>query len=47
MRNLLASVRVEGGSRRISVDERRWQAMLDIQALLAEYLRHIGDPPEE
>jgi pSer/pThr/pTyr-binding forkhead associated (FHA) protein len=47
MRNLLASVRVEGGSRRISVDERRWQAMLDIQALLSEYLRRIGEPPEE
>lgn len=47
MRNLLASVRVEGGSRRISVDERRWQAILDIQALLADYLRKIGEPPED
>jgi hypothetical protein len=47
MRNLLASVRAEGGNRRISVDERRWQALLDIQALLAEYLRRIGEPPEE
>ncbi|HVX10045.1 MAG TPA: FHA domain-containing protein [Pirellulales bacterium] len=47
LRNLLGSVRAEGGSRRISVDERRWQALLDVQALLAEYLRHIGEPPEE
>jgi pSer/pThr/pTyr-binding forkhead associated (FHA) protein len=47
LRNLLASVRAEGGSRRISVDERRWQALLDIQALLAQYLRAIGEPPEE
>lgn len=47
MRNLLVSVRVEGGSRRISVDERRWQAILDIQALLADYLRKIGEPPED
>ena len=47
MRNLLASVRAEGGSRRISVDERRWQAILDIQSLLAEYLRRIGEPPDE
>ena len=47
LRNLLASVRAEGGTRRISVDERRWQALLDMQALLAEYLRRIGEPPEE
>lgn len=47
LRNLLASVHTEGGSRRVSVDERRWQALLDLQSLLAEYLRHIGDPPDE
>jgi pSer/pThr/pTyr-binding forkhead associated (FHA) protein len=47
LRNLLASVRTEGSSRRITIDERRWQALLDIQSLLAEYLRRIGEPPQE
>ncbi|HVA44966.1 MAG TPA: FHA domain-containing protein [Pirellulales bacterium] len=47
LRNLLASVRTEGGSRRVSVDERRWQALLELQSLLAEYLRRIGEPPED
>ena len=47
LRNLLASVRTEGGSRRLTVDERRWQALLDLQSLLAEYLRRIGEPPED
>jgi pSer/pThr/pTyr-binding forkhead associated (FHA) protein len=47
IRNLLATVRMEGQSKRVTLDERRWQALLDIQAQLARYLREISEPSEE
>ena len=47
LRNLLASARPENATRRMVLDERRWQSLLDLQSLLAEYLRGIGEPPDE
>lgn len=47
LRDLLASVRPEGHGKRVTLDERRWQNLLDLQALLADYLRSIGEPGEE
>lgn len=47
IRQLLSTAKPENGSRRITLDERRWQGLLDLQALLAEYLRRIGEPPDE
>ena len=46
LRNLLASARPENATRRMMLDERRWQSLLDLQSLLAEYLRGIGEPPD-
>jgi len=47
VRNLLATVKVEPKGDRITLEERQWQALLELQSHLAEYLRHIGDPPAE
>lgn len=47
IRDLLASVRSEGSSKPIVLDERRWQNLLDLQGLLAEYLRAIGEPRDQ
>lgn len=46
IRDLLASVQANGHGKPVSLDERRWQNLLDLQALLAEYLRAIGEPRE-
>ncbi len=46
IRDLLASVQCEGPGKRISLEERRWQNLLDLQGLLAEYVRSIGEPGE-
>ena len=29
---------------RVSIDQRQWQAIIDLQALLSTYMRKIGDP---
>ena len=47
IRDLLASVRTEPKDGRISLDERQWQGVVDLQSRLAEYRRMVGEPPEE
>jgi hypothetical protein len=47
IRDLLASVRVQPQNGRITLDERQWQSLIDIQIRLAEYRRHIGEPSNE
>jgi pSer/pThr/pTyr-binding forkhead associated (FHA) protein len=44
IRRLLNSVATEGDAERISVNDRQWQNLVDLQSRLAEYLRRIGDP---
>lgn len=44
IRELISSVRVESHGKRVMLDERRWQSLVDLQARLAEYLRSIGEP---
>lgn len=44
LRELLASARPDNHGKRLTVDERRWQNLLDLQSLLAGYLRSIGEP---
>ena len=46
LRDLLASAQSDGQGKPIVLEERRWQNLLDLQALLAEYLRGIGEPRE-
>ena len=40
--SLLDGVEIEDGSPKVSIDQERWQELLDIQGLLAQYVRKIG-----
>ena len=44
IRRLLNTVSSDGKSEKVSLDQRRWQNLVDLQMRLAEYLRRIGDP---
>lgn len=44
MRNLISSVAVDSKSPRVSMEMRQWQALIDLQARLSEYLKKVGDP---
>jgi pSer/pThr/pTyr-binding forkhead associated (FHA) protein len=46
MRGLLQSVKPKAKTDRVTLDERRWQNLVDLQDLLAGYLRKIGEPRE-
>ena len=46
IRHLLDSVEVDTDERRVTLEMARWQHLLNLQARLAIYLRHIGDPGE-
>ena len=48
IRDLLVSAHPQPqAAGRISIDERRWQGLIDMQSRLAEYLRSIDEPGEE
>jgi len=44
LRDVLASMREEPKLGRVTVDQPAWQAMVDLQWRLAEYVRSIADP---
>lgn len=44
LRNLIASVHVDGTGNKIPLEVRQWQAIIDLQSRVAEYLRQIGNP---
>ncbi|QDU58068.1 FHA domain-containing protein [Aeoliella mucimassa] len=46
-RALLEGVEIPDGSPKVEIAITRWQGLLDMQGLLAEYLRGIGDPELE
>ena len=45
LRGLIQTIRKEKGDR-ISLEQRQWQNILDMQARLGRYLRQIGEPQE-
>jgi hypothetical protein len=45
LRGLIQSVKKERGDR-VTLDQRQWQGLLDLQARLAGYVRTIGEPGE-
>ena len=45
LRGLIQTVKKERGER-ITLEQRQWQNLLDMQARLAEYLRRISEPQE-
>ncbi len=44
MRALIATVSPKGKTDRLTLDQRQWQNLLDLQDRLAKYLRAIGEP---
>jgi hypothetical protein len=44
---LISTVKMDERSETVSLDARRWQALLDLQSRLANYLRQIGEPDGE
>ena len=44
LRNLIDSVKVPSDAAQVTLELRQWQAIVDLQARLAEYLRQIGEP---
>ncbi len=46
VRGLLQSVQVRRKSDRVTLDQREWQKLVDLQDRLAGYLRSIGEPTE-
>ncbi|MEE8452241.1 MAG: FHA domain-containing protein [Thermoguttaceae bacterium] len=46
LRGLIQTVTVEGKPERITLDQRQWQNVVDLQDRLAGYLRSIGEPGE-
>ncbi len=47
IRDLIMSVKpVAGDEQQVTLDQHRWQNLLDLQARLSDYLRRIAEPPE-
>jgi len=46
MRGLLQSVKSKPRSDHVTLDQRQWQNLIDLEDRLAAYLRHIGEPSE-
>lgn len=46
IRNLLESVHVDDESEQVTLAQRQWQNLLDLQAQLTRYIREIGEPRE-
>ena len=46
-RSLLEGVEIPEGKAKVEITLPRWQGLLDMQGLLADYLRNIGDPEAE
>jgi pSer/pThr/pTyr-binding forkhead associated (FHA) protein len=44
LRNFIGSAQADGKSNKITLDVRQWQALIDLQARVAEYLREVGEP---
>lgn len=44
LRNLIGSVHGDSKSNKMLLDLRQWQALIDLQARLSEYLRQVGEP---
>ena len=44
LRNFIGSATADGKSNVVTLELRQWQALIDLQARLAEYLREVGEP---
>jgi len=44
LRNFIGSAQTDTKSNKVALELRQWQALIDLQARLAEYLREVGEP---
>jgi pSer/pThr/pTyr-binding forkhead associated (FHA) protein len=44
LRNFIGSASADTKSNKVALELRQWQALIDLQARLAEYLREVGEP---
>jgi pSer/pThr/pTyr-binding forkhead associated (FHA) protein len=44
LRNLIASGQADNKASTVTLDLRHWQALIDLQARMSEYLREVGEP---
>lgn len=44
LRHLIATVKDDARNERVTLEQRQWQNLLDLQMKLAQYLRRIGEP---
>jgi len=44
LRNFISSARTDSKTNNVALDIRQWQALIDLQARLSEYLREVGEP---
>jgi hypothetical protein len=47
VRDLLASVSIKPDADRVTLEQRQWQNLIDVQARLSAYLRAIGQPHDD
>lgn len=47
IRDLIAGAQHIEGEERIGLDERHWQALIDLQSRVAEYLRKVAEPRDD
>lgn len=44
LRNFIGSAQTDSKANKVVLEVRQWQAIIDLQARLAEYLREVGEP---
>jgi pSer/pThr/pTyr-binding forkhead associated (FHA) protein len=44
LRNFISNAEADTKANKVTLDLRQWQALIDLQARLAEYLREVGEP---
>ncbi len=47
VRDLLNAVKLKPDSDQVTLEQRHWQNLVDLQARLASYLRAVGQPPDD
>ncbi len=47
VRDLLNAVKLKPDNEQVTLEQRHWQNLIDLQARLASYLRAVGQPPDD
>ena len=47
IRDLLNAVKLKPENEHVTLEQRHWQNLVDLQARLAGYLRAVGQPPDD